>query len=108
MPRGANNQQGPPNSGHPTMNVNLSSNHPYQADTHYTYPPYVQHNSGVSVSATHLSESIVHRLSPGLNAAFSTLHQNTLTQINSIQGSVQALLKNLSDAREESHKEITQ
>jgi hypothetical protein len=107
MPRGTGNQQpGPPHGDHPGVNAN-----PYQPATHYMYPPINQlshPNSGVSVSATHLSESIVHRLTPGLNAAFSMLHQNTLTQINNIQNSIQSLSKNISDAHGQANKEFTQ
>lgn len=110
MPRGASNQQGPPH-GRPATNANPMSFHPYQPATHYTYPPITQPsppNSGVSVSATHLSESIVHRLTPGLNAAFSMLHQNTLTQVNNVQNNIQSLSKSLSDARGEAHKDTMQ
>ncbi|KIM86772.1 hypothetical protein PILCRDRAFT_315327 [Piloderma croceum F 1598] len=119
MPRAASNQQGPPHGDHPATNANPTprssygnpTSRSYQPATHYTYPPINQlnhPNSAVSVSATHLSESIVHRLSPGLNAAFSMLHQNTLTQINNVQNSIQSLSKNLSDARAEAKKESTQ
>src|ERR1700691_4963402 len=111
MPRGTGNQHGHPNGGHPAITVNPMTNHPYQAATHYNYSTYAQlaeHNPSASVSATQLSESIVQRLTPGLNAAFSTLHQNTLTHVEKIQTSVQALSTSLSDARGEAHKETVQ
>jgi len=106
MPQAAGAPAGTlPNSGHRAIH------HPYQEATHYTYPTHAQltqHNPGASVSATQLSESIIQRLTPGLNNAFSTLHQSTLKQIENIQASVQALSKNLSDARGEIRKETTQ
>ena len=111
MPRPTANQQGQTNGGHPAINANPTSNPPYQAATHYAYPTYAQLsqlNSGSSVSTIQLGDSIAQRLAPGLNAALATFHQSTLTHVNNIQTSIQALSKDIAEARGESHKEITQ
>jgi hypothetical protein len=113
MSRATSNQQGHPHGGQvmDTSNNPTMSNQSHQAATRYAYPTYAQlnqQNSNASVSAMQLTESIAQRLAPSLNTTFLTLHQNTMKQLDNIQTSIQALSKNLSDAREDAHKETLQ
>jgi hypothetical protein len=107
MPRTNVDQPGQP-SGSRTPNP--AANRHYRPATHYSYSPYPQSSQPTTgpISVTQLSETIVQRMTPGLNSAFATLHRNNITHANNIQNSLKALSKSISGAREDAHKESSQ